>query len=107
MSQLNVPKVVDETAGSLQSIAGDIEEVKKQIRQIAGSFEETRQSIGDISTSTTQLDETAQRNTAMLEEANAALQALDEEAMFLKSEVATFRLTSPSQQPAAEEKSAA
>ena len=85
-------EMVDQTVGSLNAIAGDMHEVENQIEQIAGSFEETRRNVREISSSTAELDRTTQQTAAMLEEANAAVQSLDEEANALKAEIKAFRV---------------
>jgi len=85
-------QMVDQTASALGSIASDVQEVTGQIDQIAGSFEETRQSITEVSTATAELDTSTQRNAALFEETNAAVQLLDGEAKGLLSAVSTFEI---------------
>ncbi len=86
-------KMVDQTASSLGDIAEDLQGVETQIEEIAGSFQETKRAVGEVTSSTTELDRTTQETAAMLEEANAAVQLLDNEATALKSEVSTFKLS--------------
>ncbi len=89
-------EMVDQTATSLGDIAEDLQGVESQIEEIAGSFQETNRAVGEVTSSTSELDRTTQETAAMLEEANAAVQLLDNEARTLKSEVSTFRLSGAS-----------
>lgn len=90
-------KMVDQTVGSLTGIAEDMQGVESQIEQIAGSFQSNKQNAADVSGSTAELDRATQQTASMLEEANAAVQSLDDEARTLRSEVGAFRLGSSPQ----------
>ncbi|MDJ0640204.1 MAG: methyl-accepting chemotaxis protein [Paracoccaceae bacterium] len=94
-------EMVDNTVGSLTGIASDLQDVESQIEHVAASFQETRRIVGEVSSSTSELDKTTQETAAMLEEANAAVQLLDNEARSLTSDVSAFRLTSDDSKEAA------
>jgi len=70
--------------------------VSSQMEQIAGSFEENRRSIDDVSKATSKLDTSTQKNAAMLEETNAAVQLLDGEAKKLMTQVDAFEIENSS-----------
>ena len=94
-------EMVDNTVGSLTGIASDLQDVESQIEQVATSFQETRRIVGEVSSSTSELDKTTQETAAMLEEANAAVQLLDNEARSLTADVSAFRLQDEGAQDAA------
>lgn len=89
-------EMVDHTASAPTGIASDIQLVSSQMEQIAGTFEENRRSIDDVSRATSELDASAQKNAAIFEETNAAVQLLVGEAKSLMKQVDAFEIeTSP------------
>lgn len=91
--------MVDHTASALTGIASDIQLVSSQMEQIADTFEDNRRNIDDVSKATQELDASTQKNAAMFEETNAAVQLLDGEAKSLMKQMDAFQIDMSSHQP--------
>ncbi|PLY59086.1 methyl-accepting chemotaxis protein [Herbaspirillum sp. BH-1] len=77
---------------TMQRIAGRIEEVSHLVAAMARSNESQRQDIEHIHDAVTQIDQGTQQNAALVEQANAAAAALQEQARDLSAAVGVFRL---------------
>lgn len=76
---------------------GKVKQAIKQVFDIVGEIatasEEQRRGIDQINQAVTQMDKVTQQNAALVEQAAAGAQSLDEQAANLKSAVSVFRLT--------------
>lgn len=69
-----------------------IKQVSDIVGEIASASEEQSRGIEQVSLAVTQMDEVTQRNAALVEEAAAAAQSLEEQATSLKDAVAAFNV---------------
>ncbi len=85
-------KLVDQSGAALNEIVGAVTKVGDIIAEIAAASVEQTTGIDQINQAIAQLDSGTQQNTAMVEESAAASQRLNEQALELRRQVATFDL---------------
>ncbi|MGP6090077.1 methyl-accepting chemotaxis protein [Antarctobacter jejuensis] len=84
--------LVEECENALKNIFSGVKDTSGKLREIVQATNETARGIGDISGATNELDQATQRNAAMFEENNAAIQILMNQAAALAVSVATFNV---------------
>ncbi|WP_168797756.1 methyl-accepting chemotaxis protein [Aliishimia ponticola] len=82
--------LVADAGTALDQIVNSVAEISDVVNNIATSAAEQSSGIGEINTAMSQLDETTQRNAAMVEETTAASQALAAEAQTLVKTTGRF-----------------
>ncbi len=89
-----------ELAGAqMTDIVNAIERVSEIITDISSASEEQASGIDQISLAVTQMDEVTQQNAALVEEAAAAAESLQEQAEELQGAVSVFKLDEPAALP--------
>lgn len=88
----NGARMVTEAGAALQQILTAVAEISGQVRDIAASTAEQSSGLGEINTAISQLDQTTQRNAAMVEETTAAARLLTSESVAMAQATARFRL---------------
>ncbi len=83
-------RLVDESGSMLGEIVGSVRKVSNIIAEIAASSSEQSQGIEQINQAITQLDEVTQQNAALVEEAAAASESMDEQARDMNEMVGFF-----------------
>lgn len=96
-------RLVNDSGETLEEIVTAVKKVSDIIAEIAAASQEQSAGIEQVNRAITQLDEVTQQNAALVEEAAAASEALDEQAKGLTDQVSSFDVgeeTSSPQQPA-------
>ncbi|MGE0859807.1 MAG: methyl-accepting chemotaxis protein [Gammaproteobacteria bacterium] len=86
-------RLVDESGRTLTEIVGAVRKVSDIIAEIAVASEEQASGIQQVNTAVTQMDQMTQQNAALVEEAAAASEAMDEETRVLLDTVGFFTLS--------------
>jgi len=73
-------------------VVSSVKRVTDVVSEITAASEEQSNGIGQVNDAITQMDETTQQNAALVEEAAAAAQSLQDQANKLASVVGVFRL---------------
>jgi methyl-accepting chemotaxis protein-1 (serine sensor receptor) len=84
--------LVDEAGRTMTEISGAVQRVTDIMGEIAAASEEQSSGIDQVARAVTQMDEVTQQNAALVEEAAAAAQSLEDQAGALRTAVETFRL---------------
>jgi methyl-accepting chemotaxis protein I, serine sensor receptor len=84
--------LVDEAGRTMTEISTAVQRVTDIMGEIAAASEEQSSGIEQVARAVTQMDEVTQQNAALVEEAAAAAQSLEDQAGALRSAVQTFRL---------------
>ncbi|WP_250513131.1 methyl-accepting chemotaxis protein [Caballeronia sp. INDeC2] len=84
--------LVDEAGRTMSEIIGAVQRVTDIMGEIAAASEEQSSGIEQVSRAVTQMDEVTQQNAALVEEAAAAAQSLEDQAARLRQAVAVFRV---------------
>jgi methyl-accepting chemotaxis protein-1 (serine sensor receptor) len=84
--------MVAEAGTSMTDILGSVKNVTDVIQEIAAATVEQSQGIDQVSRAVTQMDEVTQQNAALVEQASAAAQSLEDQAGALLDAVALFKL---------------
>jgi methyl-accepting chemotaxis protein len=84
--------LVQRAGNTMEQIVDSVRHVSDVVGEISASSVEQRSGIEEINKAIVQIDETTQRNAALVEEAAAAAGALQEQAAQLGTVVARFRL---------------
>jgi methyl-accepting chemotaxis protein I, serine sensor receptor len=84
--------LVDEAGRTMSEISMAVQRVTDIMGEIAAASEEQSSGIDQVARAVTQMDEVTQQNAALVEEAAAAAQSLEDQAGALRSAVQTFRL---------------
>jgi len=101
VSKVGTGSELVERAGSTMQEAQDaIARVTGIVQEIAAAAAEQSTGIDQVNIAVTQMDEVTQQNAALVEQASAAAQSLEEQALHLKTAVATFRVGSDAPQAA-------
>jgi methyl-accepting chemotaxis protein len=88
-------KALVERAGTtMHSLVQAVQRVTDIIGEISVASEEQSRGIEQVNIAIAQMDETTQQNAAMVEEATAAAQSMQEQAQMLRDTVNVFRLAS-------------
>ncbi|MDB5783851.1 methyl-accepting chemotaxis protein [Caballeronia mineralivorans] len=84
--------LVDEAGRTMNEIIGAVQRVTDIMGEIAAASEEQSSGIEQVARAVTQMDEVTQQNAALVEEAAAAAQSLEDQAAKLREAVAVFHL---------------
>ena len=76
-------KLVDESGSTLAEIVASVKKVSDIISEIAVASEEQSSGIGQVNQAVTQMDQMTQQNAALVEQAAAASESMDEESRSL------------------------
>ena len=97
--------LVGETGKALTEIVAEVQEINRHVNSIVESAKEQSIALKEINTAVNTMDQSTQKNAAMVEETSAASQKLATEAASLSDQLAKFRFesggTSRHVQPAA------
>ncbi|MBG6222978.1 MULTISPECIES: methyl-accepting chemotaxis protein [unclassified Janthinobacterium] len=98
-------KLVDSAGATMQDIVVSVQRVADLMGEIASASQEQSQGIAQVNATVTQMDDATQQNAALVEQAAAAAQSLQDQAGKLAQVVSVFKLeesahAAPSQQPA-------
>jgi methyl-accepting chemotaxis protein len=85
-------KLVAQAGQTMEEIVTSIRRVTDIMSEITAASVEQSQGIEQVNTAITQMDEVTQQNAALVEEAAAAAESLEEEAQNLSASVATFKV---------------
>jgi|TARA_R110002049_G_scaffold76802_5_gene197032 methyl-accepting chemotaxis protein len=77
---------------ALANITNDVSGVEELLKSLAEANQAQSSAIGEVSTAVEDMDNSTQRNAAMVEEMSAAARNLDDEVTSLASRAATFRV---------------
>ncbi len=86
-------RLVDESGKTLQEIVVAVKKVSDIISEIAAASQEQSSGIDQVNKAVTQMDEVTQQNAALVEEAAAASEALDDQARQLEDLMAFFKVS--------------
>lgn len=84
--------LVDQAGKTMENITTAVQRVTDIMGEISAASEEQSSGIDQIARAITQMDEVTQRNAALVEEAAAAAQSLEDQVKALKHAVAIFRV---------------
>ncbi len=90
-------KLVDRSGETLTEIVNSVKKVSDIVAEIAAASQEQSIGIEQVNKAITQLDEVTQQNAALVEEAAAAAESLDDQARDMSQRMAFFRLDESSQ----------
>ena len=90
-------KLVDDAGKTMEEIVNAVKRVTDIMSEISGASNEQSEGIEQINRAITQMDEVTQQNAALVEEAAAAAEALEEEAHNLSESVSVFKLAEEQQ----------
>ena len=93
--------LVDEAGRTMSDVIAAVQRVTDIMGEIAAASEEQSGGIDQVARAVAQMDEVTQQNAALVEEAAAAAQSLDEQAARLRDTAAVFRIDDDAAQPAA------
>jgi methyl-accepting chemotaxis protein len=89
-------KLVAQAGQTMEEIVSSIKRVTDNMSEITAASQEQSQGIEQVNTAITQMDEVTQQNAALVEEAAAAAESLEEQAQNLSASVGTFKMDSHS-----------
>jgi len=96
VGKIDTGSTLAESAGATMKEAQTaLSRVSGIIHEIETAAQQQSQGIAQITVAVAQMDEVTQQNAALVEEASAAAQSLEEQAAHLRSEMATFKLREP------------
>jgi len=84
--------LVDEAGRTMSDVIGAVQRVTDIMGEIAAASEEQSGGIDQVARAVAQMDEVTQQNAALVEEAAAAAQSLDEQAARLRETASVFRI---------------
>ncbi|MDQ5915332.1 MAG: methyl-accepting chemotaxis protein, partial [Pseudomonadota bacterium] len=85
-------KLVDQAGRTMEEVVGAIGRVARIMTDIAAASVEQSSGINQVSLAITQMDEVTQQNAALVEQAAAAAESLEEQARALTQAVSVFQL---------------
>ena len=85
-------KLVDEAGVTMQQIVTSVKRVADIMSEITAASQEQSAGIGEVNQAITQMDEMTQQNAALVEQAAAAAQSMQDQAVLLAQAVAVFNL---------------
>jgi len=85
-------RLVDEAGRTMQEIVGSITRVTDIMSEISAASVEQSSGIEQVNLAVTQMDENTQKNAALVEEAAAAAESLEDQARNLSEAVSQFKL---------------
>ncbi len=86
-------KLVHEAGDTMEAIVASFQQVVGLVSEIASASREQGAGIGQVSQAMVQMDEMTQRNAALVEQAAAAAESLEDQSRELSQTVAVFRMT--------------
>ncbi len=86
-------KLVDEAGQTMGLIVTSVKQVADIMGEITAASQEQSNGIGEINQAITQMDEMTQQNAALVEQAAAAAESMQEQAEKLLQAVSTFKLS--------------
>ena len=86
-------KLVDEAGRTMEEIVASVKRVTDIMAEIAAASVEQTSGIEQVNGAITQMDEVTQQNAALVEEAAAAAESLEEQAQVLSGAVAVFKVS--------------
>jgi hypothetical protein len=86
--------MVDEAGRTMMAIMASVDSVVGMMGEIASASREQSAGIDQVNRAVVDMDETTQRNAAMVEQAAVAAASLDEQAMQLAQAVSVFKVRS-------------
>jgi methyl-accepting chemotaxis protein len=92
-------KLVGEAGKTMEEIVNSVKRVTDIMADIAAASAEQSSGIDQVNMAVTQMDEVTQQNAALVEEAAAAAESLEEQAETLAQTVAQFRMESDIRSP--------
>ncbi|MDB5962345.1 MAG: methyl-accepting chemotaxis protein, partial [Massilia sp.] len=92
-------RLVDQAGTTMGSIVESVERVASIIGEIMNATQEQTAGIGEINMAVTQMDHVTQQNAALVEEAAAASESMQEQAKQLAEVVSVFKLDQQDAQP--------
>ncbi|KAB8065603.1 methyl-accepting chemotaxis protein [Janthinobacterium violaceinigrum] len=92
-------KLVDSAGATMQDIVVSVQRVADLMGEIASASQEQSQGIAQVNATVTQMDDATQQNAALVEEAAAAAQSLQDQAGRLAQVVSVFKLEETGQAP--------
>ncbi|KUY76030.1 methyl-accepting chemotaxis protein [Burkholderia sp. AW33-5] len=93
--------LVDEAGRTMSDVISAVQRVTDIMGEIAAASEEQSGGIDQVARAVAQMDEVTQQNAALVEEAAAAAQSLDEQAARLRETASVFRIDDDAAKPAA------
>jgi methyl-accepting chemotaxis protein len=84
-------RLVDQAGSTMEEVVGSVRRVTDLIGEIAAASDEQRAGIEQVNQAITQMDQVTQQNAALVEEAAAAADAMQEQAHQLATLVSTFQ----------------
>ncbi|NGZ84899.1 methyl-accepting chemotaxis protein [Duganella aceris] len=99
-------QLVDKAGATMDQIVSSVERVTSIMTEIMIAGEEQSEGINQINQAIVQMDEVTQQNAALVEEAAAAANSLQEQAAQLEDMVSTFKLDSHNEPRAAQRRPA-
>jgi len=90
-------KLVDQSGQTLSEIVAAVKKVSDIIAEIAAASQEQYTGIEQVNKAITQMDEVTQQNAALVEEAAAASESMDEQAKGLEQLITFFKVDSNAQ----------
>jgi len=93
-------KLVSEAGKTMDEIVSSVKRVTDIMSDIAAASVEQSSGIDQVNKAVTQMDEVTQQNAALVEEAAAAAESLEEQAQTLSDAVSQFRLDTDIRSPA-------
>ncbi len=88
----NGSKLVDEAGKTMEEIVSSVKRVTDIMSEITAASREQSDGIEQVNTAITQMDQVTQQNAALVEEAAAAAESMQEQAQALAQAVSVFRL---------------
>ena len=85
-------RLVDEAGQTMEQIVTSVKHVADIMSEITAASQEQSAGIGEINQAITQMDEMTQQNAALVEQAAAAAESMQEQAALLGEAVAAFKL---------------
>ena len=92
-------KLVDSAGATMQDIVVSVQRVADLMGEIASASQEQSQGIAQVNATVTQMDDATQQNAALVEEAAAAAQSLQDQAGRLAQVVSVFKLEESGRAP--------
>lgn len=93
-------KLVDQAGSTMEEIVTSVKHVADIMSEITSASQEQSDGIEQVNQAISQMDEMTQQNAALVEQAAAAAQSMQDQAVELSRAVSIFRLSGNSAQPA-------
>ncbi|MBB3214210.1 methyl-accepting chemotaxis protein [Herbaspirillum sp. Sphag1AN] len=87
-------KLVAQAGATMEQVVSSVKHVTDVVTEISAASRQQSEGIGQVTQAVTQMDEVTQQNAALVEEAAAASQALQQQAQQLEQAVSVFKLNS-------------